>query len=518
MAAPAEKASANVPSRVVHWRSIGPDVTQAELTALCAPFGAVQQVLLLRTKGQALVQMADLNSAVNLITYYSNVPASIRGRVVYAQYSSHQELTGESRNPSSAPSDEQGGPRGQQQEAPPNRILLVTISNPLYPITVDVLNQVFSPYGSIEKIVIFQKSAGLQALVQYSVLQSAVEAKNRLQGQNIYAGSCTLHIQFSNLQQLTVHHNTDKTRDFTNPNLPTEAPPRQQGGGGGQGSQGQNANAAAAAAAAAAAGVAGNTGLFNPVSASPQHVQQLTQLAASGVINPQLMQQLLTAQTFSTASMGPPGANIAPQLMTSPLFGTDRSTLLVSNLNAEKTDCDALFNLFSNYGNIVRIKILHNKRDHALIQMGDNLQSTFALTYLKNVTMFGHQIDVNYSKYSYIQSGPDASGQDTNTRDYTHSPLNRFVKNAQKNYKHICAPGPMLHLSNLAPSITKESIMEAFAPFGNCANLKFFETNNRRQCLLQYYETSPAVDALCSMHNKPVDGQNIRVAFSKNTI
>ena len=47
------------------------------------------------------------------------------------------------------------------QDTQPNRILLVTIHNPLFPITVSVLHQVFSAYGFIEKIVTFQKSAGL---------------------------------------------------------------------------------------------------------------------------------------------------------------------------------------------------------------------------------------------------------------------------------------------------------------------------------------------------------------------
>lgn len=42
----------------------------------------------------------------------------------------------------------------------PNRILLVTIHHMLYPITVEVLHQVFSPHGYVEKIVTFQKSAG----------------------------------------------------------------------------------------------------------------------------------------------------------------------------------------------------------------------------------------------------------------------------------------------------------------------------------------------------------------------
>jgi polypyrimidine tract-binding protein 2 len=47
---------------------------------------------------------------------------------------------------------------GPQDE--PNRILLVTVHHMLYPMTVEVLHQVFSPYGFVEKIVTFQKSAG----------------------------------------------------------------------------------------------------------------------------------------------------------------------------------------------------------------------------------------------------------------------------------------------------------------------------------------------------------------------
>lgn len=46
------------------------------------------------------------------------------------------------------------------QDGQPNRILLVSIHQVIYPMTVDVLNQVFSPYGFVEKVVTFQKSAG----------------------------------------------------------------------------------------------------------------------------------------------------------------------------------------------------------------------------------------------------------------------------------------------------------------------------------------------------------------------
>lgn len=49
----------------------------------------------------------------------------------------------------------------------------------------------------------------------------------------------------------------------------------------------------------------------------------------------------------------------------------------------QRIDEDKLFNLFSLYGNIVRIKLLRNKPDHALIQMGDGLQAELAVNFLK---------------------------------------------------------------------------------------------------------------------------------------
>lgn len=46
-------------------------------------------------------------------------------------------------------------------------------------------------------------------------------------------------------------------------------------------------------------------------------------------------------------------------------------------------DEDKLFNLFSIYGNIIRIKLLRNKPDHALVQMGDGFQAELAVHFLK---------------------------------------------------------------------------------------------------------------------------------------
>ncbi|CAF5128034.1 unnamed protein product, partial [Rotaria magnacalcarata] len=43
----------------------------------------------------------------------------------------------------------------------------------------------------------------------------------QLHGQNIYNGCCTLQIEYSKLLSLTVKYNNDKSRDYTNPTLPS---------------------------------------------------------------------------------------------------------------------------------------------------------------------------------------------------------------------------------------------------------------------------------------------------------
>jgi hypothetical protein len=52
------------------------------------------------------------------------------------------------------------------------------------------------------------------------ILFLTVSIQKELEGQNIYTGCCTLSLQYSNLESLTVKYNNDKSRDFTNPNLP----------------------------------------------------------------------------------------------------------------------------------------------------------------------------------------------------------------------------------------------------------------------------------------------------------
>ena len=58
-------------------------------------------------------------------------------------------------------------------------------------------------------------------MIQYPDVITAQAAKLSLDGQNIYNACCMLRIEYSKLSNLNVKYNNDKSRDYTNPNLPT---------------------------------------------------------------------------------------------------------------------------------------------------------------------------------------------------------------------------------------------------------------------------------------------------------
>lgn len=56
------------------------------------PFGRVTNVLVLKGKNQAFIEMADESAASAMVSMFHANPPFVRGRTVYVQYSNHREL------------------------------------------------------------------------------------------------------------------------------------------------------------------------------------------------------------------------------------------------------------------------------------------------------------------------------------------------------------------------------------------------------------------------------------------
>ena len=79
-------------SRVVHLRNIPSDMTELELVHFCMPFGKLVNYLMLKGKNQAFVEYEEDSGAQTIVNVAQACPMAIRGRTIFCQYSTHQEL------------------------------------------------------------------------------------------------------------------------------------------------------------------------------------------------------------------------------------------------------------------------------------------------------------------------------------------------------------------------------------------------------------------------------------------
>ncbi|RLN68000.1 hypothetical protein BBJ29_001445 [Phytophthora kernoviae] len=189
---------AQLESRVVFVRGLPTDCLESELLALCCPFAVVEKSLMVPQKCQAFVQLPDISSAANLITFYQTRDALIRGKKIYFEFSNRDEINGRSEG-GMIPHD---GPR--RGIGPPNQILMVSVSKIEYDVTVDVLQQVFQKFGNVEKIVTFWKDNEFKSLVQMESIDQAQAAQAALDGREIYTGCNQLSIVFSRHPELRI--------------------------------------------------------------------------------------------------------------------------------------------------------------------------------------------------------------------------------------------------------------------------------------------------------------------------
>lgn len=461
------------PSKVIHIRKLPVDVTEAEIKALGLPFGRVTNILLMRTKSQAFLELQDCECSKTMINYYQYCTPQVRMQNVILQFSQHQELHTNNNN------HQNGDDRGDCERAN-TTVLKVIVTNIVYPVTIDVLQQVFHRCGEIQKIVTFVRNDQYHALIQYSNTKEAATAKSLFDHQNIYNGCNTLHVEFSKMTELTVKYNNDKMRDFTKPDRPN----------------------------------------YDQVNHQIQQMQAQMNPGMLPIPNsfpPQMFPQGFSMNGGGFPNMIPnmsPNSNIRYH-MGAGMQSRHGSVLLVSNLNEGEIKCEDLFILFGHYGDVQRVKILYNKKDTALIQFADCSQASTALQNLNNMTLFEQEMRVSRSKHDTVNMPKSEDEGKELTKDYTNSPLHRFKKPGSKNFQNIFPPIKTLHLSNIPESVTEEEIQDFFKDHGKISNFRFFP-KDRRMALIQMGSVEESMVCLIKLHNRKMnETSHLRVSFAK---
>ncbi|KAK8385413.1 hypothetical protein O3P69_016316 [Scylla paramamosain] len=362
----------------------------------------------------------------------------------------------------------------------PNHVLLMTILNPAYPITVDVIHTICQPYGNVLRIVIFKKN-GVQAMVEFDGIDPATRAREGLQGADIYSGCCTLRIEYAKPSKLNVYKNDAESWDFTNPNV----------GGGMNGQMG--------------GGPRGGGGLFN----SPMPDSGGLMGSGQGQGGP-----------FMGGAGGPGGASLSAMGQPQPGLPQQGAVLMVYGLNKDKMNADRIFNLLCLYGNIVRIKFLKTKEGCAMVQMGDALAVERAVANLNNTTFFGCKMQLGYSKQAFladVQQPYDLPDGTPSFKDYMGNKNNRFINPEMASKNRIQPPSKILHFFNTPPGLDEETLKQVFleGEVVEPKSIKLFPSKTERSSsgLLEFNNISEALEALVVGNHAPIPNPNSKFPF-----
>lgn len=459
-----EEGESNEPSRVVHFRSLPSEATELDVINLGKPFGDLTNLVLVKKKNQAILELADLESAQRLVDYYNRKPEIRKGRQIYVQFSNRKEMKTDSGGNFGAEAALQAArhlkviehEKKCTLELSPDvhekKILRVIVDHTNFPVNIDILYEVFSKHGEVHKMVAFNKNKfpnQFQALIEMADPLSAQVALLKLDGENIYNGCCTLRIEFSKMTGLSIKYNNDKTRDFTK-RLP-----------------------------------------------SGEEDYDRDRYDMPRGMRPELDSRYRDRD------------------------GPENSVVIVSNLNDEIVTPDYLFTLFGVYGDVLRVKVLYQKKDTALIQFTDSNGADLAIQHLNNLKIWGRQIRINQSKHRTIQMPKDGLPEAHLTRDYSGSHLHRFRKTHSKNHHNIYPPSTTLHLSNIAGDTDEREMRELLSQYGSIRDFKFLpgkdrDRKDRKMALVQMETIEEAVIALINLHDYQLaETAHLRVSFSR---
>ncbi|GIY72902.1 heterogeneous nuclear ribonucleoprotein L [Caerostris extrusa] len=399
-------------------------------------------------------------------------------------------------------------------EEKPNHILLITVMNPAYPITTDVIHTICSPSGKVLRIVIFKKN-GVQAM--FDSLEAAERAKQSLNGCDIYSGCCTLKIEFAKPTRLNVYKNDNESWDYTNNSLGGKPP--------------GNDRPALLSEPPRAYGPQGNAPPYDARGPPPYDGGFDDYLPPRGPRG---------ADPYGPPGRDPYGGPAPPER-----FGRDPyrgdgppvsprgpgygpggppppggnqqgSVMMAYGLSHEKMNCDKLFNILCLYGNIVRIKFLKSKEGCAMIQMGDPISVERAVSNLNGAVFFDSKLQLGFSKQAYLNDVPQPytlPDGSPSFKDYMGNRNNRFTNPEAASKNRILPPSKMLHFFNAPFGISEDEMKKYVDVFEEKeatppSSVKLFTSKNKSERsssgLIEFNTVSQSLEALALCNHVPI--------------
>ncbi|XP_050675627.1 heterogeneous nuclear ribonucleoprotein L isoform X2 [Leptidea sinapis] len=424
--------------------------------------------------------------------------------------------------------------RKREPPARPNHILLYTIINPAYPITVDVIHTISTPHGQVQRIVVFKKN-GVQAMVEFESIESATRAKEALHGCDIYSGCCTLKIEFAKPERLNVFKNDQDSWDYTDVQQPQQrsAPllqsPQYTGG------RPQPYNASNASSQVTTRACSEET-CIQHVQHSCEQSQNDMDFGSGGPPPPGMMKDRhcpapphhprdgrgYGPEGFGGEGFVPPPPMHHPAMPPPNQGGPPQqgAVMMVYGLDPNTVNADRLFNLCCLYGNVVRVKFLKTKEGTAMVQMGDGPSVERCVQNLNNVTVGDYTLTLAFSKQAYLSEVmnpyplPDKS---PSFKDYVGNKNNRFLTPVSIHKNRIQPPSKVLHFFNTPPDVSDEQLLQVFNDYGVTPphTISKFPLKSERSSsgLMEFQNISQSVMAIMACNHATIQHPGAKFPF-----
>ncbi|XP_045904354.1 heterogeneous nuclear ribonucleoprotein L-like isoform X3 [Micropterus dolomieu] len=422
-------------------------------------------------KRQALVEFDSVESAERCV---SSGSVCIADQQAFFNFSTSQRIT----RPTNADDPTSG-----------NKVLLLSIQNPLYPVTTDVLYTVCNPVGSVLRIVIFKRN-GIQAMVEFESVEDAMKAKLALNGADIYAGCCTLKIEYARPNRLNVVRNDNSSWDYTKPFLL-------------QRERGKGRQRQAILGEHPSNGYGQHCPLL-PLPANSRYRRSSEEV--QDMVSYPLLLPKTSSSCYSSSFRG---------------HAASSSVAMVSGLHPAKMNCSCIFNLFCLYGNVEKVKFMKSVPGTALVEMGDEYAVDRAVTHLNSIKVFGQKLNVCVSKQQAVIPSQvfELTDGSSSYQDFSLTRNNRF-SSAQSSRNIIQPPAAVLHFYNAPPTLSQHQLHKLCTEHNVPAFTKFkvFDakpaSSKTLSGLLEFDSKTEAVETLTVLNHHQIRIPNSSTPFT----
>uniref|UniRef100_A0AAJ7SK93 Heterogeneous nuclear ribonucleoprotein L-like n=1 Tax=Petromyzon marinus TaxID=7757 RepID=A0AAJ7SK93_PETMA len=218
--------------------------------------------------------------------------------------------------------------------------------------------------------------------------------------------------------------------------------------------------------------------------------------------------------------VGPQGGTQGQHVQAMMNQQADNKVLIVYDLDAERFNCDRVFNILCLFGDVEKVKFLKSKPGAAMVEMGDQYAVHRAVFHLNMSQIFGNKINLCVSRQRSIVPGQAfelLDGTDS-YRDYAGSHNYRYANSEKAAKNRNQRPTAVLHFFNAPTDITAEMFAQLCdeMSIARPRSFKVFSGKTDRSVsgLTEWETKNDAMEALACINHHPLKNANVPYLYT----